>query len=159
MWRLGHRKIALLSVAEENEPTLDRRAGYLAAARKHRRPPVLIVEDDPAVALRATVGQQVTALLVESTAMADGVKAFAASQGITVPDDLSLVVLGDSDPTQQPSAHSVPQSNTDWSMFRIPRREMGVQAVRMLIELVGGGSPKPLVLPCEIHEGSTVAAV
>jgi DNA-binding LacI/PurR family transcriptional regulator len=157
MWRLGHRKIALLSVAEENEPTLDRRAGYLAAARKHRRPPLLVVEDDPAVALRATLDQQVTALLVESTAMADGVKAFAASQGITVPDDLSLVVLGDSDPTQQPSAHSVPQSNTDWSMFRIPRREMGVQAVRMLIELVGGGSPKPLLLPCEIHEGSTVA--
>jgi DNA-binding LacI/PurR family transcriptional regulator len=157
MWRLGHRKIALLSVAEENEPTLDRRAGYLAAARKHRRPPLLIVEDDPAVAFRATLDQQVTALLVESTAMADGVKAFAASQGITVPDDLSLVVLGDSDPTQQPSAHSVPQSNTDWSMFRIPRREMGVRAVRMLIELVGGGSPKPLLLPCEIHEGSTVA--
>lgn len=159
MWRLGHRRIALLSVAEENEPTLDRRAGYLAAARKHRRPPLLIVEDDPAVALRATLDQQVTALLVESTAMADGVKAFAAGQGITVPDDLSLVVLGDSDPTQQPSAHSVPQSNTDWSMFRIPRREMGVQAVRMLIGLVGGGSPKPLLLPCEIHEGSTVAAV
>jgi DNA-binding LacI/PurR family transcriptional regulator len=157
MWRLGHRKIALLSVAEENEPTLDRRAGYLAAAKKHRRSPLLIVEDDPAVALRATLDQQVTALLVESNAMADGVKAFAASQGITVPDDLSLVVLGDSDPTQQPSAHSVPQSNTDWSMFRIPRREMGVQAVRMLIELVGGGSPKPLLLPCEIHEGSTVA--
>jgi DNA-binding LacI/PurR family transcriptional regulator len=134
---------------------LDRREGYLAAARKHRRPPVLIVEDDPAVAFQAAQEQEVTALLVESTAMADGVKAFAGAQGVGVPADLSLVVLGDSDPSQQPTAHSVPRSDTDWSMFRIPRREMGTRAVRMLVELVSGRDPKSVLLPCEIHEGRT----
>lgn len=157
MRRLGHRQIALLSVAEENEPTLDRRTGYHAAARKHRRPPVVIINDDPAAALASAVAQGVTALLVESTAMADGVKAFAEARGITVPGDLSIVVLGDSDPSQQPSAHHVPQSGTDWSMFRIPRHEMGTRAVRMLVDLVGGGSPEPVLLPCEIHEGATTA--
>lgn len=155
MWQLGHRRIALLSVAEENEPTLDRRTGYLAAVRKHRRAPMLIVEEDPAVALRTALEQQVTALLVESTAMADGVKAYAEAQGVGVPADLSLVVLGDSDPSQQPSAHAVPRSDTDWSMFRIPRREMGARAVQMLVELVGGKTPKSVLLPCEIHEGAT----
>jgi DNA-binding LacI/PurR family transcriptional regulator len=161
MWRLGHRRIALISVAEENEPTLDRRSGYLAAARKHRRAPVLIVEDDPAVALETALDQGVSALLVESSAMADGVKAYAATLGMDVPRDLSIVVLGDSDPSQQPSAHSVPQSNTDWSMFRIPRREMGAEAVGLLVELVSGRAPesgRQMLLPCEIHEGATVGS-
>ncbi|SMC85125.1 LacI family DNA-binding transcriptional regulator [Kibdelosporangium aridum] len=152
MWRIGHRKIALLSVPEENEPTLDRRAGYQAAARKHKKAPLVIVADDPERALREARENQATALLVESMAMADGIKAY-----VDVPKDLSVVVLGDPDPTQQPS-HAVPTSDTDWSMFRIPRTEMGVRAVRMLIELVNGGKPKSVLLPCEIHEGSTTAA-
>lgn len=158
MWQLGHRRIALLGVAEENEPTVDRRAGYLAAARKRRKSPLVIVEDDPEVALRAALAQEATALLVESTAMADGVKAYAEAQGLAVPQDLSLVLLGDSDPSQRISAHAVDRSDTDWSMFRIPRRQMGVRAVRMLVELVGGGRPKPVLLPCEIHQGVTAAA-
>ncbi|CAM4109659.1 LacI family DNA-binding transcriptional regulator [Kibdelosporangium persicum] len=156
MWRLGHRKIALLSVPEEHEPTVDRRAGYQAAARRHRKTPLIVVEDDPEVALRKA--GDATALLVESTAMADGVKAYAETRGIEVPKDLSMVLLGDPDPTQRLSAHPVPRSDTDWSMFRIPRRQMGARAVRMLIELVAGGRPKSVLLPCEIHEGATAAA-
>jgi DNA-binding LacI/PurR family transcriptional regulator len=156
MWRLGHRKIALLSVPEEHEPTVDRRTGYQAAARKHKKTPLIIVEDDPEVALRKA--GDATALLVESTAMADGVRAYAEAQGIEVPTDLSMVLLGDPDPTQRLSAHPAPRSDTDWSMFRIPRRQMGAQAVRMLIELVAGGKPRSVLLPCEIHEGATAAA-
>jgi len=156
MWRLGHRKIALLSVPEEHEPTVDRRTGYQAAARKHKKTPLIVVEDDPEVALRKA--GDATALLVESTAMADGVKAYAETQGIEVPKDLSMVLLGDPDPTQRLAAHPAPRSDTDWSMFRIPRQQMGARAVRMLIELVAGGKPKSVLLPCEIHQGATTAA-
>ncbi|WIV61623.1 LacI family DNA-binding transcriptional regulator [Amycolatopsis nalaikhensis] len=65
LWALGHRRIGLLSVTEENEPTLDRRAGYEAAARKHRRTPLVFLEEDPAIALRQVRDEGVTALLVE----------------------------------------------------------------------------------------------
>ncbi len=158
MWRLGHRRIGLLSVADDREATMDRRAGYLAAVRKHRKDPLVIIDDDPSAALDMALDRQVTALLVESAAVADGVKAFAEARGLTVPGDLSLVVLGDSDPSQQPSAHSVPSSDTDWSMFRIPRRDMGAHSVRMLVDLVGGRAVRSVLLPCELHEGATVSA-
>ncbi|MEA5358001.1 LacI family DNA-binding transcriptional regulator [Amycolatopsis sp., V23-08] len=157
LWGLGHRKIGLLSVTEENEPTLDRRSGYEAAARKHRRPPLVFLADDPALALRQALDEGVTALLVESSAMADGILAYADDLGVRVPEHLSLVVLGDADPTQQPSAHAVPSTPTDWSMFRIPRHEMGVHAVRVLVELLADPKPRQLLLPCTFHEGATAA--
>ncbi|WP_328449869.1 LacI family DNA-binding transcriptional regulator [Amycolatopsis sp. NBC_00438] len=158
LWRLGHRKIGLLSVTEENEPTLDRRTGYEAAARKHRRPPLVFLADDPALALRQALDEGVTALLVESSAMADGILACADDLGVRVPEDLSLVVLGDADPSQQPAAHAVPTTPTDWSMFRIPRHEMGAHAVRVLVELLADPKPRQLLLPCTFHEGATAAA-
>lgn len=158
LWQLGHRKIGLLSVTEENEPTLDRRTGYDAAARRHRRPPLVFLADDPALALRQALDDGVTALLVESSAMADGILACAHDLGLAVPDDLSLVVLGDADPSQQPAAHAVPTTPTDWSMFRIPRHEMGAHAVRVLVELLADPKPRQLLLPCTFHEGATAAA-
>ncbi len=157
LWALGHRRIGLLSVTEENEPTLDRRSGYEAAARKRRRAPLMYLEEDPAIVLRQALDEGVTALLVESTAMADGILACAHDLGLTVPEDLSLVVLGDADPSQQPSVHAVPSTATDWSMFRIPRHEMGAHAVRVLVGLLKHPKPRQLLLPCAIHEGATTA--
>jgi DNA-binding LacI/PurR family transcriptional regulator len=157
LWGLGHRRIGLLSVTEENEPTLDRRSGYEAAARKRRRPPLVFLEEDPAIALRQVLDEGVTALLVESSAMADGILACAHDLGLEVPEDLSIVVLGDADPSQQPSVHAVPSTATDWSMFRIPRHEMGGHAVRVLVGLLKNPQPRQLLLPCTIHEGATTA--
>ncbi|GAB2965859.1 LacI family transcriptional regulator [Amycolatopsis acidiphila] len=157
LWGLGHRRIGLLSVTEDSEPTLDRRAGYEAAVRHRRRKPLVFLEDDPVAALREALGQDVTALLVESTAMADAVLAAAHAAGVGVPGGLSLVVLGDADPSQQPAAHAVPSTATDWSMFRIPRHEMGVHAVRALVGLLESPRPRQLLLPCAVHEGATVA--
>jgi DNA-binding LacI/PurR family transcriptional regulator len=157
LWALGHRRIGLLSVTEENEPTLDRRSGYEAAARKRRRPPLVFLEEDPALALRQVLDEGVTALLVESSAMADAILACAHDLGLDVPGDLSIVVLGDADPSQQPHAHAVPSTATDWSMFRIPRHEMGGHAVRVLVGLLKQPKPRQLLLPCSFHEGATTA--
>jgi len=159
VWKLGHRKIALVSVAEEFEPTLDRRDGYRLAAGRRRRKPIMIIGDDPAAALLEALAQQVTALLVESTAMAEGIKALAEAGGIAVPGGLSIAVLGDSDPTQQPSStRAASRSDTDWSMFRIPRRQMGADAIRTLTELLAGSGERQTLLPCELHRGATVSA-
>lgn len=159
MWSLGHRRIGLLGVAEDNEPTTDRRTGYLAAARRHRRQPAVIVEDDPAVALSHLKEHRLTGLLVESTAMAEAVRDLAATDGISVPGDLSIAVLGDSDPSQRATRYPEVGADTDWAMFRIPRHEMGLRAVRMLVELLAGREPeggRQVLLPCELVKGSTV---
>lgn len=55
-------------------------------------------------------------------------------------------------------AHAVPSTATDWSMFRIPRHEMGAHAVRVLVELLADPKPRQLLLPCTFHEGATAAA-
>ncbi|WP_352252720.1 substrate-binding domain-containing protein [Amycolatopsis nalaikhensis] len=89
--------------------------------------------------------------------MADAILACAHDVGLGVPEDLSIVVLGDADPSQQPQAHAVPSTATDWSMFRIPRHEMGVHAVRVLVGLLKNPKPRQLLLPCKIHEGATTA--
>ena len=68
--------------------------------------------------------------------MAEAILACAHDLGLDVPGDLSIVVLGDADPSQQPHAHAVPSTATDWSMFRIPRHEMGGHAVRVLVGLL-----------------------
>lgn len=160
MWGLGHRRIGLLGVDEEYEPTVDRRLGYVAAARRRRRVPIVLVEDDPAVALRHVKEHRLTALLVESTAMAEAVRCLAEADGLNVPADLSIAVLGDSDPTQAAVRHDAAGGDTDWSMFRIPRREMGLRAVAMLVDLLAGREPeggRHVLLPCELATGSTVS--
>jgi DNA-binding LacI/PurR family transcriptional regulator len=160
-WAAGHFRIGLLSVSGENEATIDRRAGYLAAARVHRRQANMITEDDPRVVLAQVRARRLTALLVDSFAMAEAVRSSASAEGIRVPEDLSIAVLGDSDPTQSNAFSSEVPSEVDWTMFRIPRHEMGTRAVRMLTQLLGGVTPAEgtqLLLPCAIAEGTTVVA-
>ncbi|MCK2241492.1 MULTISPECIES: LacI family DNA-binding transcriptional regulator [unclassified Crossiella] len=156
LWRLGHRRIALLGVAGDHEPTVDRRRGHELAARRHRRTPLVLHQEDPAEVWHALAAEQVTGVLVETTAMAEGLYAQATAAGLSLPGDLSLILLGDNDPSQGGGGSAV-----DWSMFRIPREEMGAAAVRMLVELLAGRSPdsgRHVLLPCALHEGGTVAA-
>ncbi|GAA2787286.1 LacI family DNA-binding transcriptional regulator [Crossiella cryophila] len=156
LWRLGHRRIALLGLAGDHEPTVDRRRGYEVAARRHRRTPLVLQQEDPDQAWQALVAEQVTGVLVETTAMAEGLHARATAAGLDVPGDLSIILLGDNDPSQGGGDSAV-----DWSMFRIPREELGATAVRVLLELLAGRSPDSghrLLLPCVLHEGGTVAA-
>jgi DNA-binding LacI/PurR family transcriptional regulator len=86
---------------------------------------------------------------------ADGVAiaAVARERGLDVPRDLSIVALGD--PTRPAP------TDVDFTMFRIPRRQMGWQAVEMLTGLLEGTPdaerPIQVLLPCEQVEGTTLA--
>jgi DNA-binding LacI/PurR family transcriptional regulator len=76
-----------------------------------------------------------------------------------MPDELSIAVLGYNDPQQQASWSGPRPADIDWTMFRIPRREMGSVAIRTLVELLSGpgeAAPRQLLLPCEIVPGSSV---
>ena len=73
--------------------------------------------------------------------------------GKRIPDDFSLAILGN--PMQD--AEAIPNLTT----FLIPRREMGAQAVRLLVHMLshlGDPGPYRVTLPCTFVAGQTVAA-
>lgn len=159
LWHQGHRRIALVGLADESEASVDRRSGFLAAARRHRKRPPVITDADPRVVFDLIAGQRMTGLLVETTAMADALRAVAMDRGLRIPADLSMGVLGDTDPTQQ-GLRPVPRSDTLWSMFHIPRRDMGARAVTMLVDKLRGDPSHPertqILLPCDVVDGTTI---
>lgn len=167
LWSLGHRRIALVGFVEESEPTADRRAGYLAATRRHRKAPLVLKADDPGEVLAQLRSEQVSAALVETTEMAEAIRLLAADAGLHIPEDMSIGVLGDTDPTQRsrwtrPPTPTAARGETSWTMFRIPRREMGARAVHLLVDLLHGQAnmgKAQVLLPCEIVPGDTVAPV
>lgn len=163
VWALGHRKIGLVGYREESEPTADRRAGYLSACRARGRPALAVTDDDPAAAFAWLRAEHVTAALVETTEMAEALRSLAEDAGLAVPDDLSIGVLGDADPTQTAAWPHPRSGDTAWTMFRIPRREMGALAVRTLTGMLRGeivpGPDTQVLLPCEVAVGETVAPV
>ncbi|SEG84654.1 transcriptional regulator, LacI family [Actinacidiphila yanglinensis] len=161
LWSLGHRRVALVGYREESESTADRRDGYLRACRRHRKTPLALTDVDPSAVFERLRADRVTAALVETTEMAVALHALAMNSGLRVPEDLSIGVLGDTDPTQTSSWPLRATPEIDWTTFRIPRREMGSRAVRILVGMLRGdiepGRRSQVLLPCELVDGSTVA--
>lgn len=161
LWSLGHRRVALVGYREESESTADRRSGYLRACRRHRKTPLALTDDDPSSVFDRLHAEQVTAVLVETTEMAAALRALSVRSGLRVPDDLSIGVLGDTDPTQTSSLPLGTKADVDWTRFRIPRREMGARAVRILVGMLSDdvlpGRKTQVLLPCELVAGATVA--
>ncbi|WP_375734348.1 hypothetical protein [Polymorphospora lycopeni] len=73
-----------------------------------------------------------------------------------MPADLSIAILGQPEIAVDSAAHS----GLNWSGFRIPRVEMGAQALRLLVELIGGhgDTDRHRLLPCRVETGQTVCA-
>ncbi|MEU8608868.1 LacI family DNA-binding transcriptional regulator [Actinoplanes sp. NPDC048791] len=102
--------------------------------------------------LDAILADRRTCVFVEE--FADGVvlAQLAVERGLRVPGDLSFVALGD--PTR-PAATDI-----DFTGYRIPRREMGWQAVEVLAAMLEGTTAvTQRILPCEPVAGATLAAV
>ncbi len=146
---LGHRKIAYVGRGEGPESYADRLRGFRAAAAKagvaYGRIPAAAGEK-----LDAAVDEGVTAVFLEEPADVPAVTAWAAGRGLDVPGDLSVVALGD--PTRPVSI------DLDVTGFTIPRREMGRQALDVFLGLLGGTEENvQRLLPCELHDGATLA--
>jgi DNA-binding LacI/PurR family transcriptional regulator len=100
--------------------------------------------------LDTVIEQKRTCVFVEEYADGVALARAAEARGVRVPEDLSFVALGD--PTR-PAATDI-----DFTGFRIPRREMGWQAVEVLSEVLeGGGARRQRLLPCEPVAGATLA--
>jgi len=151
---LGHRRLAYVGQGAGPESHADRMRGFAAAVAeagvdgRH----LTVADSTPAAILDAigTGGQ--TCVFVEEFADGVALAQLAAARGLRVPEDLSFVALGD--PTR-PAATDI-----DFTGYRIPRREMGWQAVEVLTALLEGTTTvTQRILPCEPVPGATLAAV
>jgi LacI family transcriptional regulator len=147
---LGHRRIAYVGEGAGAESHADRLRGFTSAAAEARASGVHVRFTDAAAVLDELVNQEVTAIFVEEFADGAMLAEEAGRRALRVPDDLSFLALGD--PTRPAS------TDLEFSGFRIPRREMGWQAVEVLSAILDGtGGKLQRLLPCEPVAGATLA--
>jgi DNA-binding LacI/PurR family transcriptional regulator len=157
---LGHRKLAYLGQGAGPESYIDRMAGFRAAS-----PDGLHFElseltwggadrtgDISDELLDRLLDAGITAVFAEEHADGVALVELAGRRGLSIPDDLSVVTLGE--PTRVTAPIGV-----DFTGFNIPRREMGAQAVEMLTALLEGAATDiQRLLPCELVAGATLSA-
>ncbi|MCC9077657.1 LacI family transcriptional regulator [Litorilinea aerophila] len=156
----GHRRVAYLAHPIETESMADRRAGYRLAHREaglepdpnllFQRPSAEIT----AAWLHTLRAQGITGMVTEMGEHVPALMAAIHAAGWSLPGDFSLAFLGD--PHLNDDHDDLPR---DCTTFTIPREEMGIQAVRLLTQMLSnpeGGGPRRLTLPCRFVPGSTV---
>jgi DNA-binding LacI/PurR family transcriptional regulator len=155
---LGHERILFVKEHQGAEPTKDRERGYRkglkeagATALLYRLPATGVVT---AADVRGWVDDGVTAVVAdpgEDDAVAASIEAAAGQLGLSIPEHLSVALLGD--PSRTATAR-------DWTRFDLPRPELGRQAVRLLIDMLDAddGEPRQALLDCAQIAGETVAA-
>jgi LacI family transcriptional regulator len=147
---LGHRRIAYVGEGAGAESHADRLRGFTSAAAEAGVSGVHVRFTDAAAVLDELLNQEVTAIFVEEFADGAMLAEEAGRRALRVPDDLSFLALGD--PTRPAS------TDLEFSGFRIPRREMGWQAVEVLSAILDGtGGELQRLLPCEPVAGATLA--
>lgn len=147
---LGHSKIAYVGPSSGAESTFDRWAGFSGAMDG-----LELVAHVPAAALPAadTLNALVAggATVVFFTELADAiqVETLARRRGLSIPGDLSIVVLGNHIRAEQ--------TGTRFTSFSIPREAMGRAAMHMLVRRVENQDPvQQVLLTCEPVEGETL---
>ncbi len=153
----GHRRIAYLRSTDDIEPYTDREVGYflgIEQANLNNDNALLFrLEENEltVVQLQQWLSDQITAFVVENSDIGYALMNAGAAIGKYPPVDFSMAVLG------QPLS---PYENLpEWTSFRIPRREMGIEAVKLLNEILeaeNSALPAPRLLPCTFLEGNTV---
>src|SRR5690606_14252184 len=140
---LGHRKMAYVGHGAGAESAVDRMTGFRSVAPDGR--PYTVAGRNAVELLDAIRSAGVSVAYCEDLADAAALDRAARGRGLSVPGDLSLVALGD--PTR-PTA-----TDREFTGFRIPRREMGWQAVEVLTDILHGpGARVQRLLPCELVE-------
>lgn len=154
---LGHRRIAALIESTEHESMRDRLEGYRTAVSRAGLEAISFEDPDPnsTELIDALEAAGITAA-VAAPDLAAPLRRAALGRGWSIPGDLSIVRLGDPERPEQ-------IDGIDWTGFLTPRREMGAEALRLLLRQLAD-SPESLTqddlqlhLPCIPHQGATVA--
>jgi len=148
----GHTRIAYVGPDKGPESSIDRWRGFNAALDGLELVLHIPTVGGPPDEVLARIRES-GATVVFFTELADAVvvDAAARSQNLSVPHDLSIVVLG---------SHIRPaQTGTHFTTFSIPREEMARRATAMLVERIeNNGAGGQVLLPCETVEGETLGA-
>jgi len=142
---LGHRRIRYVREADDAPSSQDRERGVRQAGAVVTR----LTGGLPADAVRSWLGEGVTAIVVEETdtgAAYTTVRGAIDAAGLSIPDDLSLAVLG-----------RPPGAAPEVTGFEVPYRAMGGQAVRLLVDLITEQPTTPQhLLHCPPVPGATI---
>lgn len=157
--RAGHRRFYYLHLPYDAESTRDRKTG-LSDAINGADADVSLVSvasdgADLAADWAAIVAAAPTVVFLEDPAHAEAISDLAEADGVDIPGQLSIVVLGE---RSRPSEHGL-----DYTRLSAPRPELGSRAVALLDQLMNGARgadelPRQQLLDCAIIEGSTLAA-
>lgn len=147
---LGHRRIAYVGLNEGAESTVDRWYGFSRAIGDAELVTgIFAVDRPPAETLDVLIGAGATCVFFTELADAMRVEAVARQRGLSVPGDLSIVVLGNHIRADEPGRR--------FTSFAIPREAMARAATEMLVRRVEDDAPvEQLLLPCEPVEGDTL---
>jgi DNA-binding LacI/PurR family transcriptional regulator len=144
--RLGHRRIGLLAGPRKYRSLVDRQEGYLDALTEYEVPVDRSLMPPPTHHAGGQKGYQQmlrllelpeppTAVVAISDKTAFGALEALKERGLQIPKDMALVSMDD----VEESAHTTPPLTT----VRVPRAEMGAEAVRRLLALLRGEAPRP----------------
>ncbi|MBH0052553.1 LacI family DNA-binding transcriptional regulator [Salinibacterium sp. SWN139] len=153
---LGHKSFYYLHLPYDAESTRDRKDGLnseLAAAGLAVETAVTDGTNLAADWARVRRGQP-TVLFVEDAGHAEALRNLAIADGVSVPEALSIIALGE---RTRPSEHTV-----DFTRLSAPREELGSRAVALLDQIMNGtggstGLPQQQLVSCTVIAGTTMA--
>ncbi|MEI7849040.1 MAG: LacI family DNA-binding transcriptional regulator, partial [Chloroflexota bacterium] len=158
MFNAGHRQVIYICLDRIIESNQDREQGFFSAyqQRGFTLPDEPVLRIDPeqisVETVQTLLKRGITAAAVENDSLALALWAALKNLGLSVPADFSITLCGN----PQRAIDNSPQ----WTMFTIPRREMGQHAVRLLVRQMqnsGHYEPESIDLPCTIVPGQTIA--
>jgi DNA-binding LacI/PurR family transcriptional regulator len=129
----GHEKIAYISSPRQYEASIDRLRGFQSACAAHhsgRDGQIWSGEmsDFTTDVMWDYLDEGVSAFVAEDDTLGLRLLEMAGKMSLECPQDFSLAVLG--------NPLNPMQGLPDWTSFSIPRREMGSEALRMLVQLL-----------------------
>lgn len=151
---LGHHRIAYVGLNEGAESSADRWQGFQDAIGGADLVTNINAVGRPAAeVLDILLAADATCVFFTELADAIAVEALARARGLSIPGDLSIVVIGNHIRAEQ-------TTGTRFTSFVIPREAMARAATHMLVRRVEGDAPvEQLLLPCEPVEGETLGPV
>jgi LacI family transcriptional regulator len=159
LFELGHQRVAYVRLGDgDAQPSRDREKGFRRAmpGGTVRRLAGPVWTLDSLAEVDGLVGEilrsGITGMVAEQELLAEEILAVVQRQGLSVPDDLSIVVLGDSTGARG--------GDTSWTGLMVPREQMGAEATRLLVRLLEDTETTAHIqnVECPVVPGATVGA-
>jgi LacI family transcriptional regulator len=152
---LGHERVAYARLGDgDAQPSRDREKGFRQALRaagvRKLTGPVWTLDtvSDVDGLVDEIISGGITGAVVEQQLLAEELRRAAHRRGLSVPGNLSIVVLGDST-----AAHG---DDVDWTGLVVPREEMGRVATRLLVDVLDSPEPRSESVACTLLPGTTI---